>query len=1404
MTALPIHRARRASVLVLVMTLLGILFVVGVAFLATMNFEADMISAEKQRAQSDGGVDAAVESVGSVIRNAVMASPGVPFGDSSLALSGSAFAEMPGVQNTFSPIEPYYVSVDPGSDNVLNSGDDVMRLSWSGYFNGKDESTGSVSPQMSGYFAIDTNLPNGAPIESNIVPIPTSPGYFSNPLGRCKGGPSDGNVCDLINTCPAPGECDMPRVADADGDGIVDSLLVDAKSMGLSDTQLADLAARVNPASNLSGKISVALRVVPHGGMVDLNDAHPTLIQNVFDFPKDTDTGQVYWPTPNQPDSNPDLGGFRHSPTQDLVAYVPAIEEPLLRRRNNIPPREFQASLLHGNPIPGATNNPDMGWMLFWPDWDNGGVTAGKFESASTKHRFTVFSASEVVPQFDPNRPYWPAMMDPATANASPLTLGWNFAGGPGVVGPSYDRRHLVTTISHDDLLARTTMVDTPGGRKDIRQAMVEANWAAFDPDDCRGLVPFEMVTYPSDLAEQQDRNTHDPRCCPADPECEPRFSMGRVQLSMQWLDEQFSYFPQSAYEPDPIKREHWKQRIEHTIHDTFLMLLYNVIGARWEDRKDCTAIADCDSGEYCRLVGGAGKCTSVAPYWDDFECTASSDCAPGDFLCDPNTRRCVDSLTGQRRNEALVSRVAASLTANLIDYVDNEVQEQTNGEVPDSPTRIALRHASFYPTCEGTGVDSQGAIVHNKPCDPITGDPCPGYCKVRAGQEIDLQPVIDQPNNEVCPDTAPYLSPSTRQCIKPIYVYGRERQPFISEVVTFANADVDPSVLEGWAVELYNPYSFGINLDVGANNYYSLYVTGPNANYPKRIRLQNGSVPSSLVGSPFFVAYNGPPGDVFGGTSTPANSAPYSNLRFENGSVIYLVRTVLFDGDTDPTDIVLDQFEVVGTNIGRYGPGWTPPPIVPPQTLRFSAQRVVKDPAQGNSLWMGVMPYFQERTTPGDASLGTWNAEDNVNVEMHPVNMDLAGSAAGSPQHTDGKFATAFPTTGSLLLIMRDANRPLSELSTVVTHLSGNQWLDSTLKYFVAGTTGASEVTILSRNQIDNGRMPIFDTGVPNPANPLEQNFAHHVAPYYAPYWDPSDPNSTAHSGGLNMLPWGQLIFDYFTALPLSNGGPYTFDCSDPDVPCKSSYMPKVDEGGLRVHGRININAAPWKVLAGLPLVPPEKLAGLPLSVRERVVAIYPDPTPTDLTKAQPIGAELAQGIVAYRDAREIPGTGNYDNGNPGVPFGTNNVTFGRGWSNPAPFFRRGTGFMSVGELANVRNINAAANARIDGGKVGIDTVLSNPALDNNKIDFVDAAALLIALGDWVSVRSHVFTVYGQIRGADDQAITDPAQRLQDTDSRAIRFQETIDRLPVLQGQPRPRRIGERTVGRYTDVNND
>ena len=43
-----------------------------------------------------------------------------------------------------------------------------------------------------------------------------------------------------------------------------------------------------------------------------------------------------------------------------------------------------------------------------------------------------------------------------------------------------------------------------------------------------------------------------------------------------------------------------------------------------------------------------------------------------------------------------------------------------------------------------------------------------------------------------------------------------------------------------------------------------------------------------------------------------------------------------------------------------------------------------------------------------------------------------------------------------------------------------------------------------------------------------------------------------------------------------------------------------------------------------------------------------------------------------------------------------------------------------------------------------------------------------------------------------------------EDVDARAIRFQETVDRLPTFIGASAPVRIGERVLSRYNDLRSD
>ena len=117
---------RRGSVLILVMTLLGVLFVVGVAFLATMNFEADIIASDRLRDRNEAGVEEVIDELGSFLREGLLGNGEVPFGgsleepfDEVLATAPLGYAELPGVHNLIAPIEPYQLDQPIQSNGSL-------------------------------------------------------------------------------------------------------------------------------------------------------------------------------------------------------------------------------------------------------------------------------------------------------------------------------------------------------------------------------------------------------------------------------------------------------------------------------------------------------------------------------------------------------------------------------------------------------------------------------------------------------------------------------------------------------------------------------------------------------------------------------------------------------------------------------------------------------------------------------------------------------------------------------------------------------------------------------------------------------------------------------------------------------------------------------------------------------------------------------------------------------------------------------------------------------------------------------------------------------------------------------------------------------------------------------------
>ncbi len=1262
------HR-RRGSVLVLVMTLLGVLFVTGMAFLASVNFEAKMIDVEKQRSLDDIGVGAVLDETSAVLRESVLGGVDAPFGGRlddplqapdrpRLGEAPAVLGELPGVHDWFAPIEPYY---DADSNRYLFRWfTDLKALS-------QASSDEPFADTLARRGEVNVAWTSGVPIN------------------------------------PSP---DVPIPVDSDGDGVTDTLQFEVITsgepgnaqvkLGLSSNLLSELARLLNAPTNPSGSVFLGMRVIAHGGLVNLNESHPTLIANALDLQLE-DVSRC-GPDPNYP-------YFIHRPTCDPgVTYSPQLEEPMLRRRGLLPPRVIAPSLLHGNRLLdpetdgqefGFADMPTKLYSSFAPN-QFGTVFDGQ-------HRYSPFDGLNEM--YNANYPLWGVRMEPDTSYAADAT------------GDAYDRRHLITTISHDDLLSRGgrakvfDLVDgVLIGDADMRQMMIAINQGVHDPDSdsCPTVLPFEYADYPHDI-----RNSG---CdCPTDPDCSFNPRKGRLVLSLPWLDDAFS----DDGDPDnDIIQKDLRQRL---IHDVFMLLVRNARGPYWDD-----IVCACPPGVLC----------------------AAQACPEGEACYADTDRLCHDDVTGQTHRHSTLSRTAASLTANVIDFMDFD---EVDGDGIDHglPTRVALRSFDF----------SNPATVGRTLAHPTeTGE--------------------------------------SHQ-----YVYGLEQQPYITEVTTAAEG----GLLTAWAVELFNPYGEDVFFDSGEDEYYLIPVDPSGGFTPtafptsewvrldRRPLLVEAGGFTALVNDP-----NGLFGDIRAAEPNLVQKTGLDKLQFWDGYTIYLVRRVQLSGETDFTNIVVDQFKVDGQGIGKEGdrlvealedPGSPDPHI-------FSMARGVG----ADSRWTAPVPIAVE-LGEGDHSLAFWNSA--AAGDIRPVEVNFANT---------GSFTEAFPTTGSLLLLMRHANRALSDFAVVGRGLGGvvmvqkedlafTTWLDDETGFRVSDPTAPEVVfsgILEESKQVDNGRMPVFDTVVFDTLNPsVGRLYAHHIDPGFDRDFDPPEP-TTNRPGGLAHLPWGQLIWDYFTALPLSSPGPYENADFDPSfVPGKPASQPRVDQDGLRVHGRININAAPWKVLAGVPLIPMERIPQT-FRAKTRLGIGLDSSTPDDA--AARLGNELAKGIVAYRENRAIDGSGDYGTGEYASDMGPGEL-YGRAWEIDSPAARRGTGFLSVGELANVRHLGASvlepgANEsffRIDYGE-----------LSDSRPDYVKAVGLLVSLSDWVTIRSHVFTIYGTLRGGVDETIEDTELRAADVDKRALRFQETVDRLPTFLGKSAPARIGERVAGPYIDTRND
>lgn len=423
---------------------------------------------------------------------------------------------------------------------------------------------------------------------------------------------------------------------------------------------------------------------------------------------------------------------------------------------------------------------------------------------------------------------------------------------------------------------------------------------------------------------------------------------------------------------------------------------------------------------------------------------------------------------------------------------------------------------------------------------------------------------------------------------------------------------------------------------------------------------------------------------------------------------------------------------------------------------------------------FVGVPSVAFSPTTPLITMNAGPPAEDSLSLYQRFNNLPMFGN-------TRDLRPRSFPTVGFMLFIPRfshvhrsfelgaeDALIPMSEVLA-------REWNNR-------GYSNAVQGLPASQYPADFGHMPIFDNTQPVVGK--------------------------SYLDDVGDLPWGLLVFDYFTTL-------------DPLQDRNGDGQPDIDP--LRVPGRININTAPWYVLANLPMLGPVPnghtgvvpvvpldgevtpaypspsfwapvagtLNGAGLDGNARLLCLdvlytgdkpgtsmpYYDPDTANLRYR--LGPWLAQSAGAYRDGiqyvantadrfqvysnshdRNVSG-GVYSPYRDLARYGTVRGRATAAGGRPTEF-----GFISVGELLNVKGFDSSTD-------VELRTVASNGAASADtsvaRGDFIKAVSLLALLDtQYLTTRSNTFTIYTSVMDREDP-------------ESSMRSQVTLDRSNLL-----------------------
>lgn len=687
-----------------------------------------------------------------------------------------------------------------------------------------------------------------------------------------------------------------------------------------------------------------------------------------------------------------------------------------------------------------------------------------------------------------------------------------------------------------------------------------------------------------------------------------------------------------------------------------------------------------------------------------------------------------------------------------------------------------------------------------------------------------------------------------------PKLYYGFAPQPFISQVAVHSNGASTPSASDVTVVvELFNPSDPGDQSGVDPHalklEQFALTFNDSDPSNPAT-RVQLGLIETTTreIAGPVPSQADRFPGRRFmtlvirGGLA--GGNTVFDNLNL-NGKVSDLLWTVGSATGVSTVDITVNLWRGRGTGSGPDGwhkvdefpiqvdidpnnnPSWSAAwrdcstetynqdvtvATVPPATLaprwRVVLAPSLDEPNEPNSIYheskglgspigitigqTGPVEFTQTlgNEAPDADTTGSPASRFGPTTPMYTMNAGMGDpSKAVSDPNRYGDLAIhgarrprSFPTPGFAMLIprfshVRDPN------SFIVSKAMGRVMYDQ----WRADPNKPDLVSLPA----DFGHMPVFDNHQPayNP-NPIP---------------NPSIQSRYFTNAASGKVPWGQLVFDYFTTL-------------DPNTP-------NLDPA--RVPGRINVNAAPWFVLSRLPVLGPlktydaAKTAALPLAVRDvagggffgqdrssnwrflgDVVAVDPNYGSSTLPESNNafgsgysyiLGPWLAQAAAAYRDGlaylptgnaaakwqgyarapqRNVNGTGRY-----------RDVKYDKLRGEPtAPGAPTQYGFLTIGELANVVGFDSTAPSALKSSTPLIEA--GNPlgtGGDPRHGDYLKAISLVTLLDShFLTTRSNTFTVYVTISDRENPQAS-------------VRSQMTVDRSNVL-----PKLVTRTSAGQF------